>query len=104
MRTRVDNIRSPRRLALPYNAYLTGAQRSGALRGRVSSVNMIFIGASNELGAAESGFLAALTSATFSVVAGGVACLGVLGAISAWVPSLRSYRIGADPVQAGDLH
>ena len=68
-----------------------------SLRGRVSSVNMIFIGASNELGAAESGFLAALTSATFSVVAVGVACLGVLGAISAWVPSLRSYRIGADP-------
>jgi MFS family permease len=66
-----------------------------ALRGRVNSVNMIFIGASNELGAAESGFLAALTSATFSVVAGGVACLGVLGAISVWVPSLRSYRVGA---------
>lgn len=68
-----------------------------ALRGRVNSVNMIFIGASNELGAAESGFLAALTSATFSVVAGGVACLGVLGAVVTWVPSLRSYRIGAGP-------
>ena len=42
-----------------------------SLRGRVNSVNMIFIGASNELGAAESGFLAAVTSATFSVVFGG---------------------------------
>lgn len=72
-----------------------------ALRGRVNSLNMIFIGASNELGAAESGFLAALTSATFSVVAGGVACLGVLGAVTAWVPSLRSYRVGGDPTQAG---
>lgn len=69
-----------------------------ALRGRVNSVNMIFIGASNELGAAESGFLAALTSATFSVVAGGIACLGVLAAITAGVPSLRSYRVGAEPV------
>ena len=65
-----------------------------ALRGRVSSVNMIFIGASNELGAAESGFLAALTSATFSVVAGGFACLAALGAIFARVPELRSYRVG----------
>ncbi len=64
-----------------------------ALRGRVNSVNMIFIGASNELGAAESGFLAALTTATFSVVAGGVACLGVLGTIWAGVPSLRRYRL-----------
>jgi MFS family permease len=64
-----------------------------ALRGRVNSVNMIFIGASNELGAAESGFLAALTSATFSVVTGGAACLGVLATIWAGVPSLRRYRL-----------
>jgi MFS family permease len=66
-----------------------------ALRGRVSSINMIFIGASNRLGAMESGFLAALTSATFSVVFGGVACLGVVGAIAARIPELRRYRIGA---------
>jgi hypothetical protein len=64
-----------------------------ALRGRVSSVNMVFIGASNELGRAESGFLAALTSATFSVVFGGVACLGVLAAVAALVPALRHYRV-----------
>lgn len=68
-----------------------------ALRGRVNSVNMIFIGASNELGAAESGFLAALTSATFSVVAGGFACLGVLGIVNQRIPEIRNYRIG-DPV------
>jgi len=63
-----------------------------ALRGRVSAVSMIFIGASNELGDAESGFLAALTSATFSVVAGGVACLGALAVVAARVPSLRTGR------------
>jgi len=63
-----------------------------ALRGRVSAVNMVFIRASNQLGAAESGFLAALTSVTFSVVAGGVACLGVLGIVTARVPALRDYR------------
>jgi hypothetical protein len=61
---------------------------------------MIFIGASNELGAAESGFLAALTSATFSVVAGGFACLAALGAITARVPELRSYRVGDDAEEA----
>jgi len=66
-----------------------------ALRGRVSSVNQIFVGASNELGAAESGLLARLTSATFSVVFGGVACLGVLGAVMARIPALLRFRVNA---------
>jgi MFS family permease len=64
-----------------------------ALRGRVNAVNMVFVGASNELGAAESGFLAALTSPTFSVVAGGFACLGALGIVTARVPALRRHRV-----------
>jgi MFS family permease len=64
-----------------------------ALRGRVSGVNMIFIGASNQLGAAESGFVAALTSATFSVVSGGLASLAVLAGVALAMPRLRSYRI-----------
>ncbi len=63
-----------------------------ALRGRVSAVNFIFIGASNELGDAESGFLASLTSATFSVVAGGMAGLGGLGWVAARMPELREYQ------------
>jgi MFS family permease len=63
-----------------------------ALRGRVSAVNMIFIAASNQLGAVESGFLAAATSATFAVVSGGIGCLLVV-AWTAWkLPELRSYR------------
>ena len=70
------------------------------LRGRVSSVNMIFIGASNQLGAAESGFVAALTNATFSVVSGGIGCLLVLVAVVLTLPELRRYRIsgGTPPV------
>ena len=63
-----------------------------ALRGRVSAVNMIFIGASNQLGAAESGFVAALTSATFSVVSGGLGCLAVVAIVAARLPRLRRYR------------
>jgi hypothetical protein len=53
---------------------------------------MIFIGASNQLGAAESGFVAALTSATFSVVSGGLASLAVLAAVALAMPRLRRYR------------
>jgi hypothetical protein len=66
-----------------------------ALRGRVSAVNMIFIGASNQLGAAESGFVAAVTSATFAVVSGGLGCLGVVGVVAARLPRLRRYRTDA---------
>jgi predicted MFS family arabinose efflux permease len=66
-----------------------------ALRGRVSAVNMIFIAASNQLGAVESGFLAAATSATFAVVSGGIGCLLVV-AWTAWkLPELRRYRTPA---------
>jgi hypothetical protein len=70
-----------------------------ALRGRVSSINMIFIGASNQLGAMESGFVAALTTATFAVVSGGVACLVGAGVLAARVPALRRSprRRAADP-------
>jgi MFS family permease len=63
------------------------------MRGRVSAVNFLFIGASNQLGAAESGFLAALTSAPFAVVGGGVACLVVVAVVAAVNPALRRYRI-----------
>jgi MFS family permease len=63
------------------------------LRGRVSAVNLLFIGASNQLGAAESGFLAALTSAPFAVVSGGFACLVVVAVVAATMPQLRRYRI-----------
>ena len=69
------------------------------LRGRVSAVNSIFISASNQLGAVESGFVAALTNATFSVVTGGLGCLAVVGIVAARVPALRNYRIGNAMVQ-----
>ena len=66
-----------------------------ALRGRVSAVNSVFVNASNQLGSVESGVVAAVTSATFAVVSGGVGCL-VIVALLAWrIPQLREYRIDA---------
>ncbi|MFN8640519.1 MAG: MFS transporter [Candidatus Binatia bacterium] len=64
-----------------------------ALRGRVSAVNFIFIGASNQLGAAESGFVAALTNPVFAVVSGGIGTLIVVTVVAARMPKLRQYRI-----------
>jgi MFS family permease len=63
------------------------------MRGRVSSVNNIFIGTSNEFGALESGLTAALFGPMISVVAGGIGTiLVVLGVAWRW-PETR--RIGA---------
>jgi MFS family permease len=64
-----------------------------ALRGRVSSVSQLFIGASNQLGAVESGLVAAATTATFAVVSGGIGCLAVVAAVAAKMPELRRYRV-----------
>ena len=63
-----------------------------ALRGRVTAVSSVFISASNELGALESGLVAAATSAVFAVVSGGVACLVVVGLIAWRIPALREFR------------
>ena len=66
-----------------------------ALRGRVTGVSSIFISASNELGALESGLVAAATSAVFAVVSGGVACIVVVALIAWRMPSLRRYERSA---------
>jgi MFS family permease len=63
-----------------------------ALLGRVSAVNAIFVGSSNELGAFESGVAARLLGTVTAVVAGGVASLGVVGIVTARVPELRRLR------------
>jgi hypothetical protein len=63
------------------------------MRGRISAVNNIFIGTSNELGALESGLTAALLGPVVSVVAGGIGTiLAVIGVSAVW-PETR--KIGA---------
>jgi MFS family permease len=62
------------------------------LRGRVSAVEMVFISASNELGAFESGAVAALVGTVTSVVAGGIATIGLALSWARLFPSLA--RLG----------
>jgi MFS-type transporter involved in bile tolerance (Atg22 family) len=57
--------------------------------GRVSAVNSVFIGSSNELGAFESGVTARLLGPVRAVVLGGAASLLVVGATARLVPRLR---------------
>jgi MFS family permease len=67
------------------------------LLGRVSSVNAIFIGSSNEIGAFESGLAAKLLGTVTAVVLGGLATLGVVAVIARTVPELR--KLGAIKAQ-----
>ncbi len=59
-----------------------------AMRGRVSAVNSVFIGGSNQLGEFESGVTAALLGAVGSVVLGGVGTLLIAGLWWRLFPSL----------------
>ncbi|WP_242107259.1 MFS transporter [Luteimonas aquatica] len=59
------------------------------MRGRVSSINGIFIGSSNELGAFYDGVMARLIGLVPAVIVGGCVTLGVVG-VTAWrAPRLR---------------
>ena len=62
------------------------------LLGRVSAVNQIFIGSSNEIGAFESGVAARLLGTVPSVVFGGAMTLIVVAIIAMWSPPLRRMR------------
>jgi len=63
------------------------------MRGRVSSVNSIFIGSSNEIGAFESGFAARLLGLVPSVIFGGSMTLLVTGITAKFAPKLRNLKL-----------
>jgi len=69
------------------------------MRGRVSAVNSLFIGASNELGEFESGLTAHWWGAVRATVAGGVGSLMIAGLWSVLFPGLRQ----ADELTAASL-
>jgi hypothetical protein len=59
------------------------------MRGRVSAVSGLFIGASNELGEFESGVAARLLGPIGAAVFGGVGAIIVTGLWASWFPALR---------------
>jgi MFS family permease len=68
---------------------LVQSETPDRLRGRVSAVNTLFIGASNEIGEFESGALAWLLGAVPAVVIGGLSTIAVAALWSRWFPELR---------------
>jgi uncharacterized membrane protein len=59
------------------------------MRGRVSAVNMLFIGASNEVGEFESGITAQWFGAVTAVVLGGIGTIAIVLAWNSLFPALR---------------
>jgi MFS family permease len=70
-----------------------------SMRGRVSAVNSLFVGASNELGEYESGLTAQWMGPVRAVVLGGIGSLMVTGLWTAFFPALRE----ADALTAASL-
>ena len=71
------------------------------LRARIASVEYIFIGASNEIGAFESGVAAKFLGVVPSVALGGFVTLGVVGLVALLVPQLRKLDLG-QPIRPPD--
>lgn len=65
------------------------------MRGRVASVNSIFIGSSNEIGSFESGIAAKLMGLVPSVIFGGSMTLLVVAVTSRFAPMLRKLNLRA---------
>jgi hypothetical protein len=68
-----------------------------AMRGRVGAVSQLTISASNELGDAQSGFLAALIGPVAAVVAGGAGAVAVTLWYATRFPELRRARSFDEP-------
>ena len=68
------------------------------LRGRMTSVNMIFFMGGPQLGELEAGLAATWLGAPWSVMVGGLGCLLAVALVAARVPLLRDYRAA----EAGD--
>jgi MFS family permease len=67
-------------------------QTPDEMRGRISAVNSIFIGVSNELGAFESGFAASLLGPIGAVVLGGIGTIVVVLTVMRIFPEMRKLK------------
>lgn len=71
------------------------------MRGRVASVNSMFVGSSNELGAFESGLAAKIMGPSIAVVFGGIMTLVTVVGIGAKNKTLRELDLTKD-IEAHD--
>ncbi len=63
------------------------------MRGKISAVNSIFVGSSNEIGEVESGIAAKLLGVTGAAVMGGAMCIFTVGVVAYFFPHLRKMDL-----------
>jgi MFS family permease len=69
------------------------------LRGRVTSVNQVFVQASSQVGAMWIGFFATITSATFALVSGGLGAAVIAVGVATFMPELWRHTFSAKPIE-----
>lgn len=74
------------------------------MRGRVASVNSMFVGSSNELGAFESGLTARLFGTVNAVILGGVLTIMTVVGTGIAIPSLRKLDFGKEIAEPETAH
>ncbi len=89
-------------VSMTIRATLTPMATPDAQLGRVSAVESVFIGASNELGAFESGVAARAFGAPLAIAGGGVITIAIAGVFAAAVPALRNIDTWDDVTQGLD--
>lgn len=90
-------------LSVVIRSSLVQLETPDAMRGRVSAVNFLFIGASNQLGEFRAGVSAAFIGLVPSIVVGGAGALLVAGLWMWWFPELarRDRLVEGDETSAG---
>ena len=87
------------------SSILQAGDAAEEMRGRVSAVNWLFIGASNEFGEFESGLTAHWWGAVRAVVVGGIGSMMVTGVSAVVFPALRNAdQLTADSLRATEEH
>ena len=98
VRAQQDRNRNYRAVVLLADKRFVQLATPDELRGRVSAVNQVFVQASSQVGAMESGFAAAFAGATFAVVSGGVAAVAITAVVAVFMPELWHHRFTTRPI------
>lgn len=75
-----------------FRSVIVQQETPDAMRGRVAGIELAQVAAAPMIGDFEAGLLASLTSVKTSIVSGGVACIGAIVVLTAFLPALDRYR------------
>jgi hypothetical protein len=69
----------------------------GSLRGRLAGIELLSYGLGPSAGQLRAGAVASLTTPRFSLVSGGLLCVGAVGTVCLALPGFTAYGVRTDP-------